>query len=155
MSSVPGPALKTKATKVLFRVTDGEGEINVETLWAVALGDDQYMLDNSLFYAYGVSWQDIVFAPFDSQEGIPTFQAVVSKSGHRTIRVIFDTPTELGNSFDQILQGLIEIGCSYEGANPMFLSINIPPAVELQAVCVHLIEHDMQWEHADPIYASR
>ena len=140
--------------KVLFRVPDDEGGTTVETLWAIPLGDDRYKLDNSPFYAYGVSWHDTVFAPVDSQEGMPTFQTVVSKSGNRTVRVIFDPPVAPGNSSDQVLQGLIAIGCSYEGAIPKYLSVNIPPAVELQGVRSYLIQHDAQWEHADPTYAS-
>lgn len=140
--------------KVLFRVPDDEGGATVETLWAVPLGDDRYTLDNSPFYAYGVSWLDTVFAPVDPQEGLPTFQSVVSKSGNRTVRVIFDPPVAPGNHSDQVLQGLVALGCSYEGANPKYLSVNIPPAVELQEVRSYLIQHDAQWEHADPTHAS-
>ncbi|SFN72756.1 hypothetical protein SAMN05216289_1712 [Dokdonella immobilis] len=36
----------------------------------------------------------------------------------------------------------------------MYISVNIPAFVELQAVRSHLIEHDAQWEHADPTYES-
>jgi hypothetical protein len=46
------------------------------------------------------------------------------------------------------------MGCSYEGANPKYVSINVPPAVELQKVRSYLIERNAQWEHADPTYAS-
>ena len=140
--------------KVLFRVPDDEGGATVETLWAVPLGGDRYTLDNSPFYAYGVSWQDTVFAPVDPKEGLPTFQSVVSKSGNRTVRVIFDPPVAPGNHSDQVLQGLVALGCSYEGANPKYLSVNIPPTVELQEVRSYLVQHDAQWEHADPTYAS-
>ncbi len=140
--------------KVLFRVPDDEGGATVETLWAVPLGDDRYILDNSPFYAYGVSWQDTVFAPLDMQEGLPTFQSIVAKSGNRTVRVIFDPPVSSGNASDQVLQGLVSLGCSYEGANPGYMSVNIPPIVELQDVRSHLVHHDAQWEHADPTYES-
>lgn len=72
--------------KVVFRVPDHEGGASVETLWAAPIGNDYYKLDNSPFYAYGVSWQDTVWAPFDAREGMATFQSVVTRSGHRTIR---------------------------------------------------------------------
>ncbi|RYE02048.1 MAG: DUF4265 domain-containing protein [Sphingobacteriales bacterium] len=49
-------------SKVLFRVPEDDGTAQVETLWATALGDDQYKLDSSPFYAYSVSWEDIVRA---------------------------------------------------------------------------------------------
>lgn len=140
--------------KVLFRVPDDEGGATVETLWAIPLGEDRYRLDNSPFYAYGVSWQDIVLAPIDAQEGLPAFQSVLARSGNRTVRVIFDPPVSPGNSSDQVLQGLVALGCSYEGANRGYMSVNIPAGVELQEVRSYLVQNDAQWEHADPTYES-
>jgi len=140
--------------KVLFRVPNEDGSAEVETLWATHLGADTYRLDNSPFYAYGVSWEDVVFAPLDPDEGRPTFERVVSKSGNRTVRVIFETPVEPGNKSEQLLQGLVALGCSYEGANRKYISVNIPPGVELNVVRDYLISHETTWEHADPTYAS-
>lgn len=140
--------------KILFRVPNEDGSAEVETLWAVDLGNNQYRLDNSPFYAYSVSWQDIVYAPFSPEEQFPTFQCVVAKSGNRTVRVIFNPPIEQGNSSEVVLQGLVHLGCSYEGLNKSYISINIPPNVELNNVREYLIEHDAQWEHADPCYTE-
>ena len=138
--------------KVLFRVPNEDGSAEVETLWATHLGDDKYKLDNSPFYAYGVSWEDVVLAPFSEEEQLPTFLKVVAKSGNRTIRVIFDPPVEDGNQADQILKGLVGLGCDYEGANKKYLSVNIPPNINLESVRNYLIEHNVTWEHADPTY---
>jgi hypothetical protein len=66
--------------------------------WATHVGAENCKLDNSPFYAYGVSWEDVVSAPFSSDEGHPTFERVASKSGDRTVRVIFETPFEAGNA---------------------------------------------------------
>jgi hypothetical protein len=140
--------------KVLFRVPNEDGSAEVETLWAFDLGNDQYKLDNSPFYAYSVSWQDIVYAPFDKDEERATFQRVVSKSGNRTIRIVFDSPVEKGNESDRVLQGLVSLGCSYEGASKKYISLNIPPEVELEAVRKYLIERDATWEHGDPTYTE-
>jgi len=140
--------------KVLFRVPNTDGDATVETLWAIPLGDDLYKLDNSPFYAYGGSWQDIVFAPYDEHEGFATFRSVVEKSGNRTIRIFFDPPVAPDNASNQVLQGLIAVGCSYEGANREYISINVPPEVELQQVRSYLIEREARWEHADPTYNS-
>jgi hypothetical protein len=60
-----------------------EGSAEVETLWAFNLGKDNYKLANSPFYAYSVSWEDIIIAPFNENEGFPTFQRVASKSEPR------------------------------------------------------------------------
>jgi len=143
---------QNKATaKVLFQVPNGDGSAEVETLWAFDLGNDQYKIDNSPFYAYSVSAEDVVYAPFNNDEGFPTFQRIVSKSGNRTVRVIFVEP---GNESDVVLQGLVGLGCSYEGANEKYMSINIPRSVDLDAVRTYLIQRNATWEHADPTYAE-
>ena len=140
--------------KVLFRVPNEDGTAEVETLWATPLGDDQYKLDNSPFYAYSVSWHDIVYAPFDTEEGFPTFERVLSKSGNRIIRVVFESPVETGNESDQVMKGLVALGCDYEGANTRYISVNIPPNVKLESVRQYLIQCNATWEHADPSYAE-
>ena len=138
--------------KVLFRVPYEDGSVEIETLWAHDLGGDRYRLDNSPFYAYGVSWQDIVHAPFDPQEGFPTFQSVLEKSGNRTIRIVFDdSSVEIGES-KSVLDGVSALGCDYEGATKTYLSINIPPAVDLDVVVDFLMRESATWEHADPTY---
>jgi Domain of unknown function (DUF4265) len=147
MTSVAAPN-----AKVLFRVTEPDGSANVETLWAYDLGGDRYRLDNSPFYAYGVSAEDTVLAPRDDVEGIPTFRSVVSKSGNRTVRIIFDPPVASGNESDSVLQGLIALGCDFEGANPRYVVVNVPPRVDLVAVVSYLVGREANWEHADPTY---
>src|SRR5262245_8524065 len=124
MSGVTAPT-----AKVLFRVTEPDGSANVETLWAYDLGEDRYKLDNSPFYAYGVSCGDTVLAPYDEIERRPTFRSVISKSGYRTVRVIFDPPVESGNESDSVLQGLVQLGCEYEGANPRYIVVSIPSII--------------------------
>lgn len=141
-------------SKVLFRVPEDDGTAHVETLWATSLGDDEYELDNSPFYAYSVSWKDVVYAPFDANEGFPTFVRVLRKSGHRTVRVIFDPPVKAGNESDSVLQGLLALGCSYEGANPGYISFDLPPAVHMEKVRQYLIQNGVTWEHADPTYTE-
>lgn len=141
-------------SKVLFRVPRDDGTADVETLWATSLGGDRYKLDNSPFYAYSVSWQDVVLAPWSEDESFPTFERVVEKSGNRAVRVFFDPPVGAGNASDLILQGLVGLGCSYEGASPSYIAINIPQAVELGTVTAFLIASGVNWEHADPRYSE-
>ena len=140
--------------KVLFRVPNEDGTAEVETLWATSLGGDRYRLDNSPFYAYSVSWEDVVLAPWSEEEGFPTFERVLEKSGNRTVRVIFKPPVEAGNESDRILQGLVDLGCSYEGASPAYIAINIPLGVELEAVTAWLVDNGTNWESADPSYGE-
>lgn len=138
--------------KVKFAVPNEEGSCEVETLWATDLGESNYKLDNSPFYAYSVSWEDIVYAPLDEPDGMPTFERVVYKSGNRTIRIIFDDAVEFGNASLELLDKLVARGCSYEGANSKYIVVNIPPAVDLTGVVEFLKQSDVQWEHADPTY---
>lgn len=140
--------------KVLFRVPGEDGRAEVETLWAYHLGNDHYRLENSPFYAYSVSWRDIVHAPYDRDEGFPTFQAVVSKSGHRTVRILFDEPVRAGDEADRLLQGLVGLGCTYEGLKGLLISVDIPPDVPLESVRSQLVERGARWEHADPSYSE-
>jgi Domain of unknown function (DUF4265) len=138
--------------KVVFRVTEDDGSVLVETLWATSLGDDRYKIDNSPFYAYGVSWEDVVYAPIDSDDGSPLFVRVLHKFGNRTVRVIFDPPVQEGNESDRTLQGLLTLGCSYEAVHRRYMSVNVPPEVSLGAVRDYLVEQQVQWEYADPTY---
>lgn len=141
-------------SKVLFRITDDDGSADVETLWATPLGEDRYQLDNSPFYAYAVSWKDIIYAPYDPDEQLPAFERVISKSGHKTIRIIFESPATEGSESLDLLQQLASLGCSYEGANKLYICIDIPPEVELEKVRQFAIQRAIQFEHADPTYSE-
>jgi hypothetical protein len=145
------PELEPTA-KVLFRVEEEDGSANVETLWAFDLGEDRYRLDNCPFYAYSVSVGDIVYAPVDPDEGRPTHRRVLEKSGNRTVRVILDPPVADGNCSDDLVQELLGLGCTYEGANPSYLCIVIPPGSDFAAICSRLTSCAVRWEHADPSY---
>jgi hypothetical protein len=137
---------------VLFRVAGEDGQVDVETLWAHALGCDRYKLANCPFFAYGVSLHDIVLAPKNRKDGRATFQRVLSKSGNRTVRVVLNPPVRAGNPSDKVLQGLVAMGCGYEGANSSYVAINVPSRVDLLAVRDYLVAHNAQWEHCDPTY---
>jgi hypothetical protein len=138
--------------KVLFRIPNGDGSDEVETMWACDLGEDRYRLDNCPFYAYGVSLHDIVYAPLDPTEEFPTFRSVVSKSGNRTIRVIFDPPLAAGNESERKLGELRALGCDCERATSSYVVLNIPPSIDLAGVADNLIRLGLTWEHADPTY---
>ncbi|AFE03547.1 hypothetical protein COCOR_00534 [Corallococcus coralloides DSM 2259] len=124
---------------------------SVETLWATPLGQDRYRLENSPFFAYRVSFQDVVEAQPDPG-GRLEFQRVVEKSGHRTVRVILDDVES--PDAKPFMDGLRQRGCGYEGFQPKLLSIDLPPEVRLEDIKRYLIEQDVQWEHADPTYAD-
>jgi len=136
--------------QVKVQLTGPDGE--VETLWAFPLGDDLYELDNTPWYAYGVSWHDVIEARATEPDGLPEFVRVVRKSGYRTLRLILDPPADKNADSQAVLDRLTQFGCSYEGANPGYISIDIPPPVDLGQVTQFLTTSEQRWEHADPPY---
>jgi hypothetical protein len=132
--------------KVLLQVDD-----RVETLWATPVSPGLYRLDNSPFWASGVSWNDVVEAQPDP-DGMLRMARVAEKSGHRTIRVYF--PREQADSSDAkaALQHLNDLGATYEGMNPTYIAVDIPPGVQLAPITGFLTEKEIQWEHADPTH---
>lgn len=141
--------------KVLFRIPSNDlesDEADIETLWAVSLGNERYKLDNLPYFAYSVSWEDIVYAPFDEDEGFPTFQKVLEKSGNRTIRLFFEKPYAKNNSTYDTMKELENLGCSYEGASKKFFCLTIPSKANFEEVANYLISNGLQFEYADPSY---
>jgi len=132
--------------KVRFTEDDG----HVECVWAEPLGDDRYRIDNTPWFAYGVSWKDIVEAKVKEEGDLPDFIRVVEKSGHRTVRLILEEEEER----KRVLKRLCDLGCTYEGSNGRFFGIDIPPCTNLTDVTTFLSSMEHHWEHADPRYSE-
>lgn len=60
-----------------------------ESMWAKPLGNDEYELRNTPFYAYGLNWGDIVLAISAEERLKPEVREVVRQSGNRTLRLYF------------------------------------------------------------------
>ena len=134
--------------KVQLNGPDGE----IETLWARPLGDHLFELDNTPAYAYGLSWHDVIEARSQTPDGFPAFVRVARKSGHRTVRVILKPPANVSEASQAVLDGLRDLGCSYEGAKHRLIAVDVPPTADLMAVRAFLIASEQSWEHADPTY---
>jgi Domain of unknown function (DUF4265) len=128
--------------KVALRGANGE----VETLWAEALGGGRYRLDNTPWYAYGISWRDIVEATPDA-DGQLQFVRVISKGGNRTVRIRSKEPFT-----NEWLGKIVALGASFEGADRRLIGINIPSETEMSAITSFLTSENVEWEHADPTY---
>lgn len=130
----------------------GASPDEIETLWATPVATKQYRLENSPFYAYGVSWQDIVEAQPD-EAGYLEFVRTLRKSGNRTVRVIFQNCRTEDPPAQIILSELLRLGVTAEGFQPLLVSLNVPPSTELQVVADFLTEQaGLTWEYADPTY---
>jgi hypothetical protein len=135
--------------KVRLRGPDVE---DVETLWATPVDMNLFQLDNSPFFAYGVSWQDVIEA-HPAEDQFLEYVRCVTKSGNRTLRVIVQDYRSDDQAAQEVLQGLKSLGCSYEGMQPKMISINVPPKVNLDEVADFLTRQSgLQWEYADPTY---
>lgn len=122
---------------------DGE----VETPWAERV-EGGFRLDNLPWFAYGIADDDIIEAVPTENEGMFKFVRVVQPSGNRLVRIIFDDASDA----ESLLDGLTDMGCHYEGANPKFIAVSIPPPLDLAAVTSYLTGASVRWEYAKPTY---
>lgn len=128
-------ASSSELVKILFELgaDDRENGIDAETLWAVPLEGGLYRIDNSPFYAYGVSLGDIVRA--EPANGFLAFREVHSRSGHSTYRVWIEPASGIGRSeFDTCLRELERLGCSSELAREHWFAIDVPSTCNISAV---------------------
>jgi len=113
--------------KVLFplaRDEDGYPPYGSESLWARPVADG-YQLDNTPFFAEGVSSGDVVTVERD--DGALVFRSVVRPSGHSTVRVLVRDPAEVPS----VREELRALGCSTEGSHiPGLLAVDVPATVD-------------------------
>ncbi len=133
-----------KRVKIMFNI----GE-ECETMWAIELGNDTYMIDNSPFFVYGLSWKDVVEA-FPGADGRLLFNRIIKKSGHRTIRIA----SEGDDINEDYLKKLKSLGCSLESANNKYVVVDIPKNVLFESVQRYISESNYTWEYADPKYSD-
>jgi hypothetical protein len=108
-------------------------EGGTETMWAEQLGHGKYRLDNSPFYIYGISHNDI-FAAI-SADGRLEFSAIESHEGHSTYRVRLQ-PGDAPDVFLQHWQFFADSGCAYEGveASQYLFTLDIPRGVPVEPI---------------------
>jgi hypothetical protein len=138
----------TSFAKILLQEQHEDGSMGAETVWAHALGEDLYRIDNCVFTMDSVTYGDVVFAPVSNEAEMPTFKRVVKKSGNRILWVTFDTPALPGSESAAVLRHLVSLRCRYEGASPTFVAIIVPPSASLDDVVNYLREHKVAFKHA-------
>lgn len=57
-----------------------------ESVWVSSLGNSIYKLENSPFFAFDVSFQDVLIGKYDGDSLI--FDGISSRGGHSTYRII-------------------------------------------------------------------
>jgi hypothetical protein len=102
-------------------------------MWARALGNDLYELENSPFCAYGLNYKDVVLAVAESSSEKPRIRRIERHGGHRTFRFRF--PDSVNRSErDSILEKLTGMGTSFEGHEYRFFSVDVPLSTDYQTI---------------------
>lgn len=104
-----------------------------ESLWAKALGADQYEIQNVPFCAYGLNFGDVVLATQDAPDLKPEIRRIISRSGHRTLRMFFAEGVEQEQQ-GATLERLIAMGVQVERADARFVCLDLPPHIDGQSV---------------------
>lgn len=128
------PMSKSQMVKVVFPLeSHHSGGIEREQLWATPLPDGTYLVENSPFHAYGISYGDAVCANFES--GDLVFTKVARRGGHSTYRL--KLPQGKGDGyFLELWPQLARLGCTYErtGDERPIYSIDLPPSISVHEV---------------------
>lgn len=140
---------------VSFPVGQGD-DCFVERMHAIDESGGRYVLDNSPFYAYGVSFGDTIEAT--KEDGELVFSQVVVRGGHSTYRI----KLAAGHDHEFFLNHWSELekmGCTYEGSSASaerLYAVDIPPGVDVRAV-YRLLEQGEEsgiWEFEEAHYCE-
>lgn len=125
----------SKLTKIYFALPaeDQAAGVEAENLWAEALGDSRYRIDNIPFYVYGISLDDVVRA--EDIGGKLVFCEVISRGGHSTYRVLVKDSAGCDSADFKSQWLLLEgLGCTREIAKTRWIAIDVPPVADVFSV---------------------
>ena len=121
-------------------------DVAVESLWAKRMPTDDgariLELQNSPFYAFGISYLDIVSAV--EADGRFVFSSVVIPAGHSTYRLLMP---DVSPKFEAGWALLSQQGCTYESGNlgeQHLFSVDVPPDADIHTVYRMLEEGEAQ-----------
>lgn len=118
--------------------------VATESLWARAVADDEFEIDNIPWFVRGRALGDRVRAERDD-DGVLTFQAKVAWSGHYTIRVIplGDAPSH--EALQDVVDTLLPLGAECDSALPAFrlLAVDIPPTARVRDIKRLLVQREV------------
>jgi hypothetical protein len=132
----------------------GDAPVATETLWARALGDGLYQLDNTPWHARGCALGDVVRCR-EEPDRLPEFVEVVMASGNLTVRVFVQAGPNRTAVKDALFEFLRSHGCHYEGTGPDkgLIAITIPKESDSAAVLDYLqnleTNGSADWESAN------
>ena len=102
----------TLMEKILFRLPEDDWHgYSVESLWGTRLGPNCYRIENSPFFAKGVSVKDQVETVFE--EGALIYKRTLAASGRSTYRILVLDNAQEGE-FHRFWGPIEQAGCTYE-----------------------------------------
>jgi len=111
-----------------------------ESMWARALGDDRYRLENVPFFAYDLNLHDVVEARSAAPDQKPSVLRVVERSGHRTIRVIFQKGVSEADRLSHLM-ALKPLNVTSEPCKERYFALDVPPEADVDEVLRRLDTH--------------
>lgn len=143
-----------KLEKVSVAVNDDKGKLEFyETVWAEIQADGNSRIDNIPFYAFDLSYNDIV----EVERPGNVMMKIVKHGGHSTYRIRMSR----GKSHSDFLARwpALEVeGCSYEGTDSeeRLYAIDVPPAANIARVygILEQCECEGLWEFEEGHYFS-
>lgn len=103
-------------------------------MWAEPLGRGRYRIRNVPFYAYGISFGDVVRAAGHGADEL-LMERVEDRSGHSTYRIFVEEEfTPESPEFGQFWQPVEQTGANYERGSDMLLAVDVPPSSNIDRV---------------------
>lgn len=127
MSAPPGPLVMVYVSLPNHWAAEGE------VMWALQMGNDLYQLQMAPRHAYGLNCFDVVRAVADDPELPPRVTAVVRRSGHETLRLLFfETVPQPERA--ALLDRFAQHDANYEAADARYFVIDVEPGGDSAAV---------------------
>jgi Domain of unknown function (DUF4265) len=139
---------KQEMVKVGFKLDRDQDDYppaDWEWMWASRVGESTFKIDNSPFFAKGISAGDIVAA--EQTNGGLVFRDLIQPSGHSTVRVVVfrgdRNEEQVRALIAELRESLKALGCSTELSHiPNLFSVDIPPEVHYSSVSAFLSQKE-------------
>ena len=126
-------ATNNQMQKIIFDLgSDTWHGFSTESVWATNLGSGVHQLENSPFFAKGISLRDAVMT--SQVEGQIKVVGVGPKSGHSTYRILVSQGKHDPTLFAELWEPLERLGCSYERGDfgYQLYAVDVPEKVEIE-----------------------
>lgn len=127
------PETGERLEKILIELQPDHWSGNTgERLWAKPFDDGLYEIRNTPWYAYDVSWGDVVRCEGMSPADLPIVAEVVRSAGHVTVRIFFQEVETAER--ERLLEEINRIGATYENADGTLYALDLEPNVKLETL---------------------